>query len=264
MKFSNQRVTNKNQMKKMKTSNKLIIAVFLLILGCLFNYDLLLKSEYISGRYKNPFRDFATLKFKDFDAVDVNSTNAANVKFVQGPFSVRVNADALSFITIKQDGNRLKVNVSFERDYVQNPEPYLVIISCPILTEVNANAAFKARNKEITDTVFRDEWRMRQNLIEGFKEDSLSIRQTYGSSIILSGNHIRVLNAMVGLSPKSFSRVVILNNNLFQNVTVDILNRSRFFLDGKSILNLKYHLADSAKMMLTGNAQNIINNSKSR
>jgi len=246
----------------MRTSNKLITAAFLLILVSLFVYDHLLKTEYISGSYKDPYRDYTTLNFKDFDTVDVNSTSAVNVKFIQGPFSVRVDTDAMDFTKIEQKGSRLKIDATFKGEYIQNPNPYIVIVSCPKLIEVNANAIFKTGDKQIIDTVFREDWRMRQNLIEGFKEDSLSIRQYYGSSIILSGNHIRALNAEVGLNPGSFSKVVILNNNLFQQARVVVLNKSRFLLDGKTIQNLKYQLADSAQMILNGAAQNIFNNSK--
>jgi hypothetical protein len=245
----------------MKTSNKLITVAFLLILGSLFVYDHLLKAKYLSGRYKDPYGDYITLKFKDFDTVDVNSTSAVNVKFVQGPFNVRVDNDASDFTKIKQQGNRLEIDAAFKGDYINNPNPYIVIISCPKLTEVNTNAIFKEGNKQIIDTVLREDWRMRQNLIEGFNEDSLSIRQYYGNSIILSGNHIRMLNAVVGLNPHSFSKITILKNNLFQQATIDVLNRSKVLLDGKTIQNLKYHLTDSAQMILTGAAQNIVNNS---
>ncbi len=219
-----------------------------------------LKAEYVSGSYKDPYGNYITLKFKDFDTVDVNSTSAVNVKFVQGPFSVRVDNDALDFTKIKQQGNRLKIDAAFKGDYINNRNPYIVVISCPKLTQVNTNAIFKAGNKQIIDTILREDWRMRQNLIEGFTEDSLSTRQYYGSSIILSGNHIRVLDAVLGLNPRSFSKMVILKNNLFQQATIDVLNRSKILLDGKTIQNLKYHLADSAQMILTGAAQNIVNN----
>jgi len=246
----------------MKTSNKLILTAVLLLLFALTAYNYLLKAEYLSGRYKDPYRSYITLKFKDFDTVDVNSTTAVNVKFIQGPFSVRVDADALDFAKIKQRGRCLEINAAFKRNYIQNPNPYIVVVSCPKLTEVNTNAIFIAGNKQIIDTIFREDWRMRQNLIEGFKEDSLSIRQYYGSSIILSGNHISILNMVSGLNPGSFSKTEILNSNLFQQATVDVLNRSKFLLDGKAIKNLKYYLADSAKMTLTGSSQNLINNSK--
>ncbi len=242
----------------MKTSNKLVLAAVLLLVLSLLAFDYLIRSEYLSGSYKNPYKDFVTLKFKDFDKVDINSSTAANVKFVQGPFSVMVDTNALEYVRIKQQGDRLQINAAFESNYLYNPHPYIVFIACPKLSEVNTNAIYTAGNKQAIDTILREEWNMRQNLIEGFKEDSLSIRQTYGSSIIISGNRIRVLNAAVGSDAGSESKITILENNQLQYATLDILNRSKFLLDGKSIQNLKYHLADSARLILTGAAQNIL------
>jgi hypothetical protein len=246
----------------MKTSNKLIAVVVFLILVSLLVYNYQLKAEYTSGRYKNPYRNFTTLKLKDFDAVDINSTTAANVKLVQGPFSVRVDSAALEYVNIKQQGNRLKINADFARDFRYNYNSYVVVISCPKLTEVTANAAYTANNKQVIDTVYQEQWNMHQNLVEGFKQDSLSVRQTYGSSILFSGNHIRAFNAVTGTDAGSGSKITILDNNKFQDATIDILNQSRLQLNGNSVLNLKYHLADSARMIATGAAQTIINNSK--
>lgn len=242
----------------MKTSNKLILAAILLLVISLVAFDYLIRSEYVSGSYKNPYKDFATLKFKDFDKVDISSSTIANVKFVQGPFSVKVDTNALEYVRIKQEGNRLQINAAFESNYLYNPHPYIVFISCPELSEVNTNAIYTAGSKQVIDTTLREGWSMRQNLIEGFKQDSLSIRQTYGSSIIISGNQIRALKAIVGSDAGSESKITILKNNRLQNATLDILNRSKFLLDGKSIQNLNYHLADSAKLILTGAAQNIL------
>jgi len=247
-----------------KTSNKLILAALFLLLVSLTGYDYLLRAEYISGRYRDPYSTFITLKFTNFDAVDVNSTSAVNVKFVQGPFSVRVDTGALEFAKFKQQGNRLKIYATFKGDYIQNGNPYIVVISCPKLTEVNTNAIFIAGNKQVTDTVYREDWHMRQNLIEGFTEDSLSIRQSFGSNIILSGNHIRVFNAVVGINTWSFAETFILKNNQFQQANVDVLNRSHLLVEGQTIHDLKYHLADSAKITFTGSAQDILNKSKSQ
>ncbi|HEY5327843.1 MAG TPA: hypothetical protein VIJ27_12640, partial [Mucilaginibacter sp.] len=111
----------------MKTSNKLILTAVLLLLFALIAYNYLLKAEYVSGRYKDPYRNYITLKFKDFDTVDVNSTSAVNVKFIQGPFSVRIDTDAMDFTKIEQQGNTLKIGAAFKGDNIQNPSRYIVV-----------------------------------------------------------------------------------------------------------------------------------------
>jgi hypothetical protein len=249
----------------MKTSTKLIAAAIFLLLIALFTYDYLLKQEYLTGSYKIPYKNYTLLKFKDFDAADVLSSTAANVKFVQGPYSVKIDADALSYTSVKQIGNRLVITTTFEGEYRYNPYDYILIISAPNLIEVNTTATYK-KNKgaqTVTDTIVREDWHMRQVLIEGFNEDSINVKQNYGSTVVFSNNHIRTLNAIVGASDSSGSKLIIQKNNRINQAGINVLNRSTFLLDGNAIHNLKYNLADSAKITFTGSSQNIINNSKS-
>ncbi len=51
----------------MKTSNKFLFAAIVLTLLSLVVYDILLKAAYKSGNYADPYKDFVTLNFKDFD-----------------------------------------------------------------------------------------------------------------------------------------------------------------------------------------------------
>src|SRR5437764_8791518 len=97
-------------MRKIKTSNKLIIIALVVTLVSLVAYDFLLKAEYRSGNYKIPFKNYVTLNWKDFDIVDINASTAANVKLVQGPFSVRVEQYAAEYVQVKQKGNRLEID----------------------------------------------------------------------------------------------------------------------------------------------------------
>ena len=102
---------------------------------------------------------------------------------------------------------------------------------------------------------------MRQVLIDGFKQDSLTIKQDYGSTVVLANNHILSINGIIGISKKSSSKLIIQKSNQFRDVKLDIQNKSSLLLNDALIHNLNYHLADSAKLVLTGNAQNLIKNS---
>jgi len=246
----------------MKTSNKLITAAFILIFVSLFVYDRLLKAEYLTREYQDPYKSYTNLNLKNFDTVDLVSSTAANVKFVQGPFSVKIDQDALNYVRLKQYGSRLKIDANYERHYLYNQNAYLLVISCPKLAAVYTSAVYTANNKQVTDTIVHEEWNFRQVLIDGFKEDSLFIKQDYGSTIILSNNHISSLNAIVGSIPGSGSKIDVLNNNTFQQAKINVFNRSWLVLKGSSIPNLEYHLADSAKMIVFPAAQNLLNNSK--
>ena len=246
----------------MKTSNKFIFSAIGLILLSLVIYDVMLRAEFRTGNYKDPYNSFVILKFADFDILDINSSTAANVKFVQGPFSVRIDKEALEFVTVSQNGAHLRIDATFQGGYRGNANPYMLLISCPKLSEVNTNAGYRANNREVTDTIVRGDWNMRQILIDGFKQDSLSISQDYGSTVVLANNHIRAVKAIVGKSPGSGSNLIIKNDNKFQNVTLVIDNNSKLFLDNARIQNLNYQLADSASLTIRGKAKDLLVNSK--
>ncbi len=69
---------------------------------------------------------------------------------------------------------------------------------------------------------------MRQVLIEGFNEDSISVKQNYGSTVELSGNHFRALKAVIGASDSSGSRIIIRNDNQIKQANIAVLNRATF------------------------------------
>jgi len=252
-----------NRTITMKTSNKLVIAGIILVLISLVGYDYLLKGEYVSGKYKDPYHTFVGLKFTGFDTVDLVSSTAVNVKFVQGPFSVRIDSNFAAYARIKQTGKRLQVNAEFESGYLSDPGEYTLLISCPKLSVINVDATYKSNGKQVTDTIVRDDWRMRKVLIDGFRQDNLIINQDYGSTVVIANSHLQSVKTATGRSGKSGSKLEILERNQIQKANLDILNNSTLILGNAQIGDLNYNLADSAKLILRGKAQNLLKNSKS-
>lgn len=227
----------------------------LLMLASLLSCDYLLKAEYASGKYKDPHDSYTQLNFKDFDTVDLISSTAVNIKFVQGPFKVSIAAGARNYARIKQQGNRLQIDAIFEGNYYRDPRLYVLLISCPKLEMFAANATYRANNRQVTDSIVREDWNMRQVLIEGFDQDSLNINQDYGSTVVLMNNHIRSVNVIAGKSPGSGSKTIMLKGNQFQHASLDIRNESKLVLYDTGIHHLDYHLADSAELVLNGATQ---------
>ena len=246
----------------MRTSNKFVCLALLLTLLSLIIYDLLLRAEFVSGRYKDPYQNYAALQFKDFDALDINSASVANVKLIQGPFHVRIDKYALDYVKVKQEGKHLQIDVVFNDNHRGNQNPYLLVVSCPKLVELNTGASYRANGRWITDTIYREDWNMRSVLVDGFTQDSLQISQDYGSSIILANDYIRSLRAVIGKSTGSGSNLVIQPGNRFQEASLDIQHNSRLELDNSMINLLKYRLGDSARLVISGKAQHLLNNSK--
>lgn len=246
----------------MKTSNKLIFAALILTVVVLIAYDLLLKAEFLSGNYKIPYSNYTTLNYTDFTTVDLKASTKANVKFVQGPFSVRIDPNALDYVVFKQRANHLEIDVAFEGNQRWDPNPYSIVISCPTLTELTTDAAWLADNRKFTDTIVRDDWNMRQVLIDGFRQDSLCILQDYGSTVMLTNNRIRSLRAVIGKSERSGSKIILRSDNEFQDALLDIGHQSKFLLENARIHSLSYRLADSAQLIVTGNAQHLLHQTK--
>jgi hypothetical protein len=243
----------------MKTSNKLAITALLVIFISLFIYDEMLKAEYTSGRYKDPYRNYIALNIKDFDTVNVESSSAANVKFVQGPFSVRINKDFEPFAKFKQKGSCLNISAVFGSTRIYDEHPYIIVISCPQLKSLNVGATYTFNHSKVTDTTIWT-WNQKQVLVDGFKQDKLAINQDYGSQVILSNNIISSVNGVIGISKGSGSSLQIGKGNKLDSVKLNIMNRSQLEMSEAHIEKLEYHIADSAKLILNGAAGNSLKN----
>ena len=247
----------------MKTSIKLLVAALLVVVIALAVYNTMIHREYKTGVFRIPHRNFTDLNFKNFDTINVNSSTAVNVQFEQGPFRVRLAPGADEYARISQENHTLNIHAVFKYGYQNNPNTYLLIISCPKIARLSANGWYGTSGKIYIDTIVKDEWNMRKVWIEGFKQDSLHIDQDYASTVVLSNNTIGSVKAEVGRSTGSGSKIIVLKNNRFQHMDLDIRNKSRLLLDGAAISDLNYKLADSAKLVFSGSAQNLIGHSKS-
>lgn len=236
----------------MKTSNKLTIAAILLILVSLVYYDLTLKTAYLSGAYKDRFRDFEALSFKDFKSIDLGSSTASNIIVQQGPFNVRIEPLAARFVKVSQQGETLHIETAFPGNYQNSRGDYVLIISCPNLVRFDADARYMSGDRQIIDTLASEDFNWRPSIIRGFTLDSLVITEKHASSIILTGNKIKVMHAVIGLSDGSRSNMIIQKDNQFSNADLNILNKSQLQLREAVIPNLKYQLADSARLIITG------------
>lgn len=243
----------------MKTSNKLAIAAVILILAAMFFYDLKLKAAYLSGDYKNPFRDFVTMNFKNFNSIKLNASTAANIVVKQGPFSVKIDPNGNNYVKVAQNGTTLNIDVAFSGNY-QNPRyDYVMVITCPNLVNFDADAKYMAGDLPVTDTLAAADFKWRPSIIRGFTSDSLSITAKHGSNIILTQNNIKSLKAVIGINDGSASDLTIGTGNRFEKADLTVLNKSRLQILEASIPDLKYQLADSAKLIFTGAAKKLIN-----
>jgi hypothetical protein len=242
----------------MKTSTKILIATMVFLVVAILGYDLLLKKEFFTGKYKNIYAKYVPLKFKDFDALQINASHRASVKIVQGPFGITADPNVLEYVQFAQNGKLLQMNVKYSAERFYNDQDYRIIISCPHLSSVNANAFVTINKQRVIDTAVSDNWNYGNLMIAGFKQDSLKLTQDYGSQVILANNNIGKLKAIVGVSDSSQSRLTILKSNKIDNARLQILNRSRLSLNEARIGYIEYLPADSSQLILNGAAQKLL------
>lgn len=242
----------------MKTSNKLTIAAILFILVSLVYYDLMLKASYLSGTYRDQFKDYTTLNLKNFNSIDLGASTAANIIVEQGPFRVRIEPTNVRLVKVSEHDQTLHIEAAFPGNYQNSRAEYVLIISCPNLVRFDADAIYMAGDRQITDTLASEDFNWRPTIIRGFTLDSLTITEKHASSIILMGNKIKTMHAVIGLSDGSRSNMIIKKDNRFQNADLNILNKSQLQLNEAIIPNLKYQVADSARLIITGAFKNQI------
>jgi len=242
----------------MKTSTKLILAIAIVATVSLAIYDMLLRQAYVKGDYNNPYRDYASLDFKNFTAIDLDASTVANIIVKQGPFSIKIDPYSAGFVRVTQNKGILHIKAAFNRGYTNEMASYILIITCPKIDSITTDSRYMANGKQVTDSLASWDFMFRPSVISGFTEDSLSIVENHAGNLILSGNNIKSVKAAIGIGDKCRSNIIITDDNKFQNAHLDILNYSQLQLHNAHINNLKYLLADSAKLIQYGGTPNIL------
>ncbi len=243
----------------MKKSNIFLMAAALIFLASILAFDFGIKTRYSKSNFRDKYDEFTALDFKDFDSVEVNASTMANVKFIQGPFKVRVFEDRADIVKVTQQGRLLSINVNTKGDNYED-SPFILIISCPKINLLVADDKYVEKGELKIDTNARFDFvhnnrvieASKKVVVEGFIQDSLTIIQNNGSHIRLTNNHLKRISAIIGKSPKSASFLTIDGNNVFDHAYLDLRNRSQLFLSKATIRDLDYKLALEAKVTFSG------------
>ena len=238
----------------MKTSNKILLAILLTLVISNIVYAIAMKREYLTGHYKNPYFDFTTLHYHNFNEVTINPSENVNVKLVQGPFKVMVRNIREDYLVFKQTGGNLQVDLNWGYARFNTGDMYMVIISCPNLKAVHTNAIYTLNKVGYTDTAAFDGWSAHHVMIDGFKQDSLIITQQWGSQVVLANNTLNYLSAATIINEHSVSKLTVLKTNNIQHSNFDIRNKGQLILGDAKITDLNYQLADSALLIMNGAA----------
>jgi len=235
----------------MKNSVKYLLAALLVLLASLTAYNLALRAEYRRGDYQDPLHNYVSQNFRDFTEVAVPASNVVSVKVTPGPFSVRLNPAAAEYVHLRQQGNRLIITATFPkwRRYFGPAET--VLISCPRLAALTADAVYESESKPLTTKEFSDR-DYTKVLVQGFRQDSLMLRQDHGSGIVLAGNTLGALRAVAGTSLGSHGLLQVNAGNRIGTASLTLAHQSELVLENVQIPQLHHQFGDSAKVTLTG------------
>ncbi|MDO7887176.1 hypothetical protein [Hymenobacter cheonanensis] len=235
----------------MKNSSNYLLAAVLVLLASLTAYNMALRAEYRRGDYKNPLRGYVAQGFRDFTEVVVPASNVVSVKIVPGPFSVRLNPGAAEYVHLRQQGGRLVITAAFPRWRRYFGPAETVLISCPRLAALSTDAVYESQGKPLTTNDFRDYEKV---LVQGFRQDSLVLRQDHGSHIELADNELGMLSATAGPSLGSHGLLQLNRGNRIAAASLALAHQSELVLDNVQIPQLHRQFSDSAKVTLTGAA----------
>ena len=235
----------------MKNSSKYLLAAVLVLLASLTAYNMALRTEYRRGDYKNPLRGYVAQPFKDFTEVVVPASNAVSVKIVPGPFGVRLNPGAVDYVHLRQQGGRLIITAAFPKWRRDFGPIETVLISCPRLAALTTDAVYEAQRKQVANKYFRDNEKV---LVQGFTQDSLTLRQDRGSCIELAGNKLAYLRATAGTTSGSRGLLQLNADNHIGAADLALGHQSELTLTNVLIPQLRHQFADSVQVTLTGAA----------
>ena len=233
----------------MKTSTNYLLAALLVLLASLTAYNMALRTEYRRGTYKDPLRGFTTLNFKNFDEVAVPAASTITVKVVAGPYGVHISPEVAEYVHLRQQGRRLEVSASFpsRHEYLGNRP--LLIISCPRLATLRADARYQEAGQPQVEKQYAMGHAVQ---VQGFRQDSLTVRADHASHVELAGNKLAWLRAEAGASPGSHTALHVAPDNHIAAASFRLRARSELVLDNTAIAQLQHQFGDSAKVTLLG------------
>ncbi|MFC6998180.1 head GIN domain-containing protein [Rufibacter roseus] len=237
----------------MKKSNILLFTALAFFVCCLTAFNFAMKAQFDTGQYKDRYFDYVTFNQKGFSAVEVNGAARLNVRLTQGPHQVRAHKDAQEYLEIRQEGNKLIIDVNHKSDREQYHGE--VLVSLPELTLLEVSSKYTKAGKPANTIAARFKYGNVQ--VTGFSQDSLQLLQDHATSVLLTNLKLDKLTAVAGTTPGSTPELFLAGNTI-QAAHFDIKNKGKLELNNMLIPNLSYEFSDSASANFTGTSLQLL------
>ncbi len=236
----------------MKTSNKILVVITIVIVGYLVVFAAGLKAEYLKGDFKTRFYQMEQLSFKNFTSIKHNIGDRVNVKIEKGDkYQVWMKTYLKDQIDIKQIGQTLVINaVKNNKVWTSNNA---IIIICPKIDSLTITSAAEI-NKTIDENSSYDVY----NLIKNFNQPKMFIKLNKLTALELEANRIDDLQAIAGDNVTGKAYLDINHTNIFKVANISVPGKSELKLENPTIGKLIYAIADSAKITTFGKSLPLI------
>ncbi|MDF7813426.1 hypothetical protein [Hymenobacter sp. YC55] len=237
----------------MKNSLKFLTAAGVLLVGSLTTYNAALRAEYQRGAFKDPLSNYKALPLRNFNILDVPAAGAMRVRVESGPFAVYINKDAAQYVQVKQQNSQLTLALNYPEKEEYLGQGDAVIVRCPRLNLLTASTIYTRAGSTQT-TKQQNDVNGTLLLIKGFTQDSLRVMQNHTSHVVLAGNHLGQLRAVVGNTAGSTAELDLSADNLLGATDVRVRERSKLVANDVALPGLRWQFSDSAQVQLSGAA----------
>lgn len=230
----------------MKTSNKLLLAIGLIILACLVGYNFALKKEFDKGDFRSPYYGMHQIKLSNFTAIKNDAANMTGVRIQYGSsYGVWVKTDLEDKLSITKQGNTLIIKYTGDGNERHSYNDGVIVV-CPAIDSVVANAFL---NKVTSEGINSYRAYITTDII-GFKQHTMSVTAAPYTRIALAQDTLNQLNTQVGGATTSGSELEIASDNKIGHADLRVSGKNTLTLNGTSIASCTNHISDSASVTL--------------
>ncbi|MBB5634752.1 hypothetical protein HDE68_000637 [Pedobacter cryoconitis] len=238
----------------MKTSTMLILTALLIILGSLAAFNYTIKAAYLTGAYKNRFKEMDFTAFIAVEKLNLQTEKLSSIQIEYGDKEgIWISKNIKDLVKFDVKGNVLNLSTSEtgKRIGSQRVNGMITIVT----KKLNA----------ITTTPYyilkKDEsyWPGTSEIsLKGYHLGQLDLQIASFVDVSLNQMDIQTLNATVGTKTSRGSELTLSEDTKINNATLNVPGESKLNLLDPKIVKTNYLLSDSATVSLNGKVVQMI------
>lgn len=240
----------------MKTSNKILLAIGLIMVAYLVGYDFALKTEYDKGEFRSRFYKMKALNFTNFKVIKNNGANLMGMRIEKGKkYGVWIHNELKKHVTVKQHGQTLELSYN-EPENADDRYSYsdMVIITTPNIDSVITSPYVRPKSElsRVNYSAYTN------TVVYGFNQPQLMVKANRYTQIQLDNDRIDKLDAQVGDAKTSYAELTVTDNNHIKFANWQVLGKSNLTLYGSTFDKCQYTIADSARVLVYGSSLKVL------